>query len=143
MRLTVEEHREAIKRYGHIRPARGLRASWCATRCPGTTRTCTRDRGHSGPHVAHGFLRRVLAVWDAGAAVGPRREAGRPVSGARARGGGLTRRPVGLRTRSPPGILETFRRIVVRAAASADEIFFIILFIIFVKLAIDVLLSLG
>jgi hypothetical protein len=63
MRLTVEENREALRRYGHIRPAaRG--AARCSARCPGTTRTCTQELGHRGPHVSHGRLRKVVAVWD-------------------------------------------------------------------------------
>jgi hypothetical protein len=59
MRLTVEENREALRRYGHIRPAaRG--AARCSARCPGATRTCTQESGHRGPHVSHGRLRKVV-----------------------------------------------------------------------------------
>lgn len=143
VRLTVEEHREAIKRYGHIGPARAWGVTSCAAKCPGTTRTCTRERGHGGPHVAHGLVRRVLAVWDTGA--GAQRSSGavRPESGARGRYSRVTRKPVGLRTKSPVGVLEALRRLGARAISSADEIVFIILFIVFVKVAIDVLLSLG
>ena len=67
MRLTREEHPEAIKRYGHIKRARGWRVRPCAAKCPGTTRTCTRGEGHRGPHVAHGAFRKVVAVWDSDA----------------------------------------------------------------------------
>ena len=143
MKLTVEEHREAIRRYGHIRPARAWGGSSCAAKCPGTTRTCTRERGHSGPHVSHGLFRRVLAVWDIGAGAQRSSEAVRPASRARRRSSRVTRNPVGLRTRSPVGILDALRRLGVRAISSADEIVFIILFIVLVKVAIDVLLSLG
>lgn len=64
MRLTLEEDREAIKRYAHIRPAPVWTRTLCGARCPGTTRNCTLKPGHRGPHVAHGAFRRVLAVWN-------------------------------------------------------------------------------
>ena len=68
MKLTVEENRDALRRYGHIRPAaRG--SAPCSTRCPGTPRTCTLAAGHGGPHVSHGRFRKVLAVWDGPARV--------------------------------------------------------------------------
>lgn len=63
MKLTIEENREALRRYGHIRPAaRG--SERCSARCPGSTRTCTLESGHRGPHVSHGSFKRVVAVWD-------------------------------------------------------------------------------
>ncbi len=66
MRLTIEENREAIKRYRHIKPA-PLRGSLpCSARCPGTIHTCTLIRGHAGFHVAHGPFKKVVAVWDKG-----------------------------------------------------------------------------
>lgn len=64
MRLTVEEDRDTIKRYGHIGPAPAWGAGRCSVRCPGTERTCTLAKDHRGPHVAHGLFRRVMAVWD-------------------------------------------------------------------------------
>lgn len=66
MKLTVEENRERIKRYGHIKPAPTWGVVRCSARCPGTTRTCTLERGHRGLHVAHGMFNKVVAVWDAG-----------------------------------------------------------------------------
>jgi hypothetical protein len=66
MKLTVEENRERIKRFGHIRPAPMWGSVRCSVRCPGSSRDCTREVGHSGPHVAHGRFNRVLAVWDGG-----------------------------------------------------------------------------
>jgi hypothetical protein len=63
MKLNIEEDRETIKRYKHIRPAPWGSVT-CSARCPGTLRTCTLKRGHSGPHVAHGTLKKVVAVWD-------------------------------------------------------------------------------
>lgn len=64
MRLTIEENPEAIQRYRHMKPARARGTPPCSARCPGTTRTCTLGRGHTGPHIAHGWFRRVLAVWE-------------------------------------------------------------------------------
>jgi hypothetical protein len=63
MKLTVKENRETIKRYGHIKPAPIWGSVRCSAACPGTLHTCTRKKGHSGPHVAHGTFRRVVAVW--------------------------------------------------------------------------------
>jgi hypothetical protein len=65
MRLTMEKNREAIRRFRHIRPAPFWTSARCAQKCPGTQRTCTREKGHRGPHVAHQRFRRVVAVWDA------------------------------------------------------------------------------
>lgn len=66
MRLTVEENPETIKRYGHLRPASRWGSVRCGVRCPGTSRSCTLEKGHRGPHAAHGMFKRVVAVWDAG-----------------------------------------------------------------------------
>jgi len=67
MKLTLEENPETIKRYGHLRPAPPWGSVRCSAKCPGTTRTCTREKGHRGPHAAHGSFRKVLAVWDSSA----------------------------------------------------------------------------
>ncbi len=66
MKLTIEENREAIKRYRHIKPASHPGSIPCSASCPGTSRTCTLKRGHAGPHIAHGMFKRVVAVWDRG-----------------------------------------------------------------------------
>lgn len=138
MKLTVENHREAIKRYGHVKPARGWRAETCGARCPGTTRSCTRPTGHHGPHVAHGMLRRVVAVWDSGPPSAsprtPERRAGAPAP--------RPRRRVATRAPQPFDLRGAFQDLAARAIASADQIAFIILFIVFVKFAIDVLMTL-
>ena len=67
MKLTIEENRERIKRFNHIKPASLWGSGRCFAKCPGVRRRCTRERGHAGPHVAHGTFRRVVAVWDTGA----------------------------------------------------------------------------
>lgn len=142
MRLTIEEHPQAVKRYGHIRPARAASTNACGAACPGEIgRTCTRPKGHRGPHVAHGWFRRILAVWDTSS--WPRtREA--PTSGPEAPARrGVPKRPVGLPWSSARGSPEAVRDLVVRTLSSWDQIAFIVLFIIMVKFAIDVLLSLG
>lgn len=64
MRLTIEEDRGAIQRYAHVPRARPWQGPACGARCPGTIRRCSLPKGHTGLHVAHGRLRRVLAVWD-------------------------------------------------------------------------------
>jgi len=64
VRITVEQDRETIKRYGHIRPAPVWGGGRCGARCPGTSRACTLERSHRGLHVAHGMFAEVVAVWD-------------------------------------------------------------------------------
>lgn len=64
MKLTIHEDREQIRRYAHVRPAPRWGGPRCGARCPGTLRHCTLKKGHTGVHVAHGWLRRVVAVWD-------------------------------------------------------------------------------
>lgn len=136
MRLTAEEDPETIKRYGHIRPARGWRTRSCSTTCPGTVRTCTLERGHRGPHVAHGSFKKVLAVWNSGT--------GAEVSNAMVTRASEARARSGLRSRMSPGILETLWRFVVRTLSSAEEIALVILFLAFVWFGIGwILLILG
>ena len=64
MRLTRAENPEQIEQYGDIKPAPIFGPLRCFARCPGTHRTCTLAKGHSGPHVAHTFFKKVAAVWD-------------------------------------------------------------------------------
>ncbi len=94
MRLTADENRDAIKRYSHLRPARGSQ-SRCSALCPGTRYLCTLEMGHRGPHASHGALKRIKAVWDSGSS-----ERLAEASASRATGG-ATRRPS--RTGSPVG----------------------------------------
>ena len=63
MRLTLQSNRESLKRYSHVKPARGG-LDHCTRICPGTSRRCGREMGHHGPHVAFGLVRKVVAVWD-------------------------------------------------------------------------------
>jgi hypothetical protein len=64
MKLLRKENPEEIKQFEHIKPA----PVWGPVRCfaplAGTPRTCTLADGHSGPHVAHGMFKKVVAVWD-------------------------------------------------------------------------------
>lgn len=64
MKLTIEENRETIKRYSHIKRPILVGSVRCSAWCPGTARNCSLAKGHKGPHVAHGFFRNVVAVWD-------------------------------------------------------------------------------
>jgi hypothetical protein len=144
MRLTVEEHREALKRYRHIKPAPGGKGAACSVRCPGTARTCTRRKGHGGPHVAHGFLRKVVAAWDSDPAAQATRSPVRREQEARARNGLRTGRPAGLRTRPPTGLLEALRKRLVRLISSVEELALLVLFLAFVGFAVHwFLLLLG
>ena len=138
MRLTAEEHPEAIKRYAHVRPARSWRARPCGSRCDGTPLSCTRERGHRGPHVAHGRFRRVVAVWDATASTAVPEQPRRSPAPTPARQRG-TRPPVGLPDRSG-GWLRALRSRLSRALSSAEEIVFLIFFLAFVGFAVQWLL---
>jgi hypothetical protein len=128
VRLTREEHPESIKRYRHVKPA--LRAPRCYLRCPGTTHTCSLEKGHRGPHVAHGLFSRVVAVWDVGAEGAPRAAPAR-VSPKRPR-----RKSIGTKSRSPSGFVEELVGIVRHAASSLEELAWLTFFIAFVAFAV-------
>lgn len=128
MRLTIENDPERIKRFSHIKPAPMLGSVLCDAKCPGTVRACTLQRGHSGPHVAHGTFRRVVAVWDAGikertVQKKARRPAKIPAS-------------VGMPGGSPlPELVSYLGRIMKRT--SVEEVVFLILAISMVAFAVD------
>jgi len=136
VKLTPTRGRKALDRYRHVEAADRSEEK-CGARGPGSAKLCTRRRGHAGPHVAHGFLGRVVAAWDSGATSLDRREAvstaGAPSKRAR---------PVGLRHPAPPSPLATVGRLAKRALAAWDQIAFVTLFIIMVKFALDVLKTL-
>ena len=135
MKLTIEDNRVAIKRYGHIKAARGFRARLCANRCPGTTRTCSRVRGHSGPHVAHGLFQKVVAVWDSGPGGPYAGEPARRLVEARGTSGVRDQRPVGMRVRRPHGLVKTlWTRL--REMSSLEEAVFFLFFLAFVGFAV-------
>lgn len=144
MRLTREENREALKRYRHLKPVR-RRAERCGRRLERSKRTCTLGKGHRGPHAAHGLFGRVLAVWGSGDGSAGSPGAGR--SSTRA-GRGSTgpgrrvapRRPVGLRSRDPGGVLERVRSAAAWVDEHAEEILLLSFFAAFVWFAIDWLL---
>lgn len=153
MRFTVEEHPEAIERYAHLKRARGWRVTSCSARLRGTSCTCSLEKGHRGPHVAHRFINRVVAVWDSGGetskpggTVEPGQHGRAAVTTRRGRAPQAARRkqppgrPIGLRARGPEGALETLRKLATRAASSVEEIALLVFFLAFVWFAIDWLL---
>ncbi len=131
MRLTARDNPETIKRYAHVRPARIWEGRKCGVKCPGIVRTCTRKRGHRGPHVAHGFLGKVEAAWDSGPAASPARAGG---VGSLTAGDRARHR---LRKRKPLGMLETLAVRVRSVVSSPEDVAFIALFIIMVWFAVD------
>lgn len=140
MRLTLEEHPEAIKRYAHLKRARGLRARTCYAALADSPRTCTRESGHRGPHAAHGRFARLLAVWDSGTRSGaapsaPRRraETGRAKtrSGPRNQAVG-ERRPMGIKSRDTTSLPGRALRGLLHFLKSPDEVAFVFLFLVFV-----------
>lgn len=131
MKLTIEKNREAIKRFRHVRPVRG--AVPCSERCPGTSRTCTLEKGHGGLHVAHGTFRRVVAVWDEGA------ESARPTP--RRRRLGTSRSPIPLRPSGTSSALGNLVRRLVERAPGVEEVVLLILALSMVGFAIDWILQ--
>ena len=132
--MTAEEQPQAIKRYAHVPRAGGWNPTPCGSRLEGTARLCTRERGHSGPHVAHGAFRRILAVWDAagGSAASRRLRGAHPEHPAPKR---PRRRPVGLPSRAGDSA-SALRTWLSRTLASAEEIAFLVFFLAFVGFAI-------
>ncbi len=124
MKLTIEHDRATIRRYGHLRPAKGWGVRRCGARCPGSSRTCTLEAGHRGPHVAHGLFRRVVAVWDSGGA-----EVAASTDRLRktlASGTGAS-----IRRGRPEGVLTALWHRVTNAARSLEELSWIVLFVVF------------
>jgi hypothetical protein len=64
MRVIREQHPEEIKNYEHIKPAPTFGPVRCFAKLPGTPLTCTLAKQHPGPHVAHGWRKKVMAVWN-------------------------------------------------------------------------------
>lgn len=122
------EKKAALKRYTHIKPAPAWKGR-CGRTCPRTGRSCSREAGHRGPHVSHGLLRRVLAVWEgtgSASTAPPRRPSGR--------------KPVGLRTKGSKGLLERLGSAARFLDAHAEEIALAVFFLAFVWFALDWLL---
>ena len=136
MRLTVEEHRQAVRRYGHIKPARS-RAGRCRAGCPGTARKCTLAMGHTGPHVAHGWFRRVVAVWDSGAKAHSSRSPKTSASEDMAPSRSPRRQPIGLPADRPQGVLKPIWKRVLEVVPSVDTLVFLVLFLGFVGFAVQ------
>lgn len=131
MRITLEEDPEAIKRYDHVKPARGWGVRLCSAVCSGTPHRCTLAKSHRGPHVAHGRFGKVVAVWHAGVEVqGSRANTRRALEGLA--GGSL-------RGEGRGGFLGALWDRVVRAS-SVEEIALFVLFLAMVGFAIDWLL---
>jgi len=128
MRLTIEDNPGSTRRYDHLEPARGWGVSPCGVRLSGSHRTCTREKDHRGPHVSHGFFKKVLAVWEpvgrrerrpASSAPAPtkKREARGP-----ARPTGRRERPIGRSEPRPLSIVDAMRGFLVRVTASIEEL---------------------
>jgi len=130
MRLTLDTNRQSLRRYGHIKPARGGQQH-CAQLCPGTDRRCGRERGHHGPHVSFGLIRKVVAVWEGSAA------AVRPASAPAPK---ASRRPPRRRPARERGVLRTLRDFLAAPFASLEELAWAVFFIVFVGFAVGGLL---
>jgi hypothetical protein len=132
MRLTVEENPETIKRYAHVRPAPAWAGPRCALTCPGTSRGCTLKKGHTGPHVAHGAFKRVVAVWGGGAKIRKSREKIQRPEGHRVPGDSWNAGPL--------NVLHLMRWVgyrLLRKAPSVEEAFLLVLALAMAGFAID------
>lgn len=129
MKLTVDEHPKAVARYAHIPRARRWSVVRCRRICPGTTYACTREAGHRGPHVAHGLLRGIRAVWESSAL------ASSTSSGAAKRRSGSST-PIGLRGAPSRNLLAGLRELVMRVFSSGEELALLAFFVAFVWFAL-------
>lgn len=64
LKLTRDQNREEIQKYAHVRPAPTFGPLRCFASFPGRGYSCTLKSGHDGPHVAHTFFKKVMAVWE-------------------------------------------------------------------------------
>lgn len=134
MKLVAKDRPAGLDRYRHIKPARGWRVTRCGHVCPGTSYSCTRERGHRGPHVAHGLLGRLRAVWDLPAVrSGEPSRTPAPSSGMRRRRG----QPIGLRPERSKSLLERAGRALKFLDDHGEEIALIVFFLAFVWFALD------
>ena len=134
MRLTAKDHPESIRRFAHIRPVRG--GAVCGARWTATEHACTREARHRGPHVAHGRLRRVMAVWDTGReATGSLLPVPSADSSPRAPVG--RGRPVGLKAGGERGTLRGLGRTLLRMIVDIEELALLLMFLAFVYFALD------
>lgn len=109
MRLTREEHPEAIKRYAALEAAPPWSAR-CGAVFEGAPRRCSRRPGHRGPHAARGRFGTLHAVWDAETTLHDTRS-GRPA-----------RRPPGLRGGDESAIVGFFTGLLERASRNPMQI---------------------
>ena len=136
MRLTLEKNPDAIRRYRHLTPGRAWWTRRCRAHCPGTSRSCTREREHRGPHITHGWFGRILAVWDEDVGRTIPRSPVRAPRKAPARGS-----RIGLKIRRPDGLLPAAFRRLRSFIAGPEELIFLVLFVAFVAFAIQVVVS--
>jgi hypothetical protein len=143
MRLTAKDNPETIRRYGHIRPASGWGVLRCSVRLPGTSRACTLEDGHTGPHVTHGAFKRVVAVWEGeGRAAEPRKpdakvlKAHEPDAKVRKARAAVAR--TGFGDRGPIATVRAFwRRLVRRPEHVMEELVFLVFTLAMVGFVID------
>lgn len=60
--LKETHEQEIAEHFGHLsRPP--LTTRWCSAPCPGTSRRCSLNAGHEGPHASFGMFKKLMAVW--------------------------------------------------------------------------------
>jgi len=64
MRMTRDTDPHEIEKYAGVKPAPIFGPVRCFAKFPARRYTCTLAKGHSGAHVAHGWFKKVMAVWD-------------------------------------------------------------------------------
>lgn len=149
MKLTIEEHPDRVRRYGHLRPSMPLFGRRCGAPFEaGSKRRCTLAAGHRGPHAAHGWTGRVLAVWETGSApssggvggAGPGGPSSLPKGGAVSKGGARRTEGKSVVGLDDPGLAPPWKRAVqalARIAPSLEAGLFLVLFVAMVGFVLD------
>lgn len=133
MRLTAEHHPEAIKRYRHIKRAGRRDGPVCGARFGESRHRCTRERAHRGPHVVHGRLGRLVAVWDdGGSRPAPSRDAPKKTRPGKVVG----RAPVGLPARRPRSALQGMTDFAKQLFSSVEDVALLTFLLAFIGFAI-------
>ena len=142
MRFTIEEHGERLKRFAHLKPARGLGARRCGAVFPGSVRACTRPLEHRGPHVCHGTFGKLLAAWEDETGSGPEpSKAARENRLASARNRAVERRAQTRRVSGAPdstGPLAALGRRALKLLSSPEELALLVLFLGLLVWGLDV-----
>jgi len=129
MKLTIEQNKERLKRFSHIRPAPIWQSIRCEVKCPGTRRECSRERNHKGLHAAHNLFGKVLAVWDEGGKT--------PVQVRRRPAATVQKTPVAVKEGKDRSLAIKILAVALKKISSIEEAFLLLLALAMAGFAID------